>query len=158
MKHAFACVFAVLALAVDAGAAPIDQMTWLAGCWQSESGSGERQIDEQWMAPLGGAMLGSGRTVGGGRLLEYEQMLIRDDDGVLVYTAKPSRQPQASFKSIEIGDGVAVFENKAHDFPQRVIYRRAGDGGLAARIEWQLRGQPRAIDFNFRRVACPGQP
>ena len=108
------------------------------------------------MAPLGGAMLGSGRTVGGGRLLEYEQILIRDEDGVLVYSAKPSRQPQASFKAIEIGDGVAV-SDKAHDFPQRAMI--AGPATVALRRAFSGSARPaRAIDFDFRRAACPGQP
>ena len=29
----------------------------------------------------------------------------------------------------------ALFENTAHDFPQRIIYRRDADGSLLARIE-----------------------
>ena len=69
---------------------------------------------------------------------------------------KPARQPEASFPAIEIADGVLVFENRAHDFPQRVIYRRGADGRLDARIEGTIDGQPRAVDFPYRRVACPG--
>ncbi|MGH8854313.1 MAG: hypothetical protein ACREWI_08545 [Telluria sp.] len=45
-----------------------------------------------------------------------------------------------------------MFENPAHDFPQRIIYRRVGDTGLHARIE----GKGKGIDFPMRRTACGG--
>lgn len=146
-----------LASAADA-AGRADQLGWLAGCWQLErrSDRGTRIVDEQWMAPAGGALLGSSRSVSAGALVDFEHMLIREDGTGLVFTAKPARQPEASFRAIEIADGVLVFENREHDFPQRVIYRRASDGRLDARIEGTINGQPRAVDFPYRRVACAG--
>ena len=47
----------------------------------------------------------------------------------------------------------AVFENPAHDFPQRVIYKRDGDK-LNARIEGTKDGKTRGIDFPYTRIAC----
>jgi hypothetical protein len=133
--------------------ASIDRLGWLAGCWAGERG--ERRFEEHWMAPRGGAMLGMGRTVRGEALAEYEHLLIREEAGVLVFTAKPSRQPQASFPAVSGGEGEIAFENPAHDFPQRVSYRRQADGGLLARIEGQQGGKARAVEFPMRRVACP---
>jgi hypothetical protein len=48
-----------------------------------------------------------------------------------------------------------VFENAAHDFPQRVLYRREAADRLVARIEGLRNGQPRGIDFPMQRMACP---
>ena len=123
---------------------------------ERRSERGVRVVDEQWSAPAGGALLGSSRSVSGGRMVDFEHMLIREEGAGLVFTAKPARQPEASFPAIEIADGVLVFENRAHDFPRRVIYRRGADGRLDARIEGTIDGQPRAVDFPYRRVACPG--
>jgi len=39
----------------------IDQIAWLAGCWESPDGSGN--YDERWMPPKGQTMLGMSRTV-----------------------------------------------------------------------------------------------
>jgi hypothetical protein len=97
-----------------------------------------------------------GRTVVAGRLSEYEFMRIEERDGLLVFTASPSAQTTASFPAIELTADRVVFENLTHDFPQRVIYARAADGSLAARIEGKLDGVQRGIDFRFQRVACPG--
>jgi hypothetical protein len=131
----------------------IERLAWLAGCW--ERSAADRTIEEQWMAARGGAMLGMGRTVVAGRLSEYEFMRIEEREGLLVFTASPSAQTTTSFPAIELGADRVVFENLTHDFPQRVIYARASDGSLAARIEGKLDGVPRGIDFTFRRVACP---
>ena len=108
------------------------------------------------MAPRAGLMLGMGRTVkGNNELADYEQLQIREEQGVLIYTAKPARQPQASFRVTAADGDAVVFENPTHDFPQRISYRRQPDGSLLARIEGELRGQPRAVEFPMRRVACP---
>src|SRR5262245_28802385 len=109
----------VLLLASSAGAgvaaespASLSSVQWLAGCW--EGGGGERVVDEQWMAPRGGMMLGMGRTVVGQAVREFEQMFIREDGGKLVFTSKPSGQTEASFSSIEVTPTRVVFENLEH--------------------------------------------
>jgi hypothetical protein len=132
---------------------PLARMAWLAGCWAadgSESGSGE-----QWMAPAGGTMLGMSRAVKGGRTAEFEFMQIRaGDDGRLVFIAMPSGRSPTPFAQQRLAEREVVFENKAHDFPQRVIYRLDAEGVLRARIEGQYEGKPAAVDFALRRVAC----
>jgi hypothetical protein len=46
-----------------------------------------------------------------------------------------------------------VVENRAHDFPQRVIHRRDGET-LVGRIEGAQNGKPRSVDYPMRRVPC----
>ena len=149
----------MLALAVPSGSraegpASIQSLSWLAGCW--ERSRGERHFDEQWMSPRGGAMLGMGRTLAGDKMTEFEHMQIREEDGHLVFTAKPSGQEEASFRSIEVTASRVVFENASHDFPQRILYQREPDGSLLARIEGQQKGTAHAIDFPMRRISCGG--
>jgi hypothetical protein len=47
-----------------------------------------------------------------------------------------------------------TFANPAHDFPQRIVYARAGDGSLLARIEGERDGQLSSIEYPMQRVAC----
>lgn len=47
-----------------------------------------------------------------------------------------------------------MFENPAHDFPQRVSYRLAPGGRLLARIEGTHYGVTRGIDFPMQWVGC----
>lgn len=109
------------------------------------------------MAPSAGLMLGMGRTTNaaGDTLIEYEQTKIERRGVGLVFTAKPSGQAMDSFNAIEVSDTSVVFENKAHDFPQRVGYRMLPDESMAAFIEGTQRGKVRHVDFPYKRVACP---
>jgi hypothetical protein len=84
-------------------------------------------------------------------------VVLREDGGQLAYEAHPSGQPSTVFLSKTVGDAEVLFENPAHDFPQRVGYRRAGPDALHAWIEGTRNGQPRRVEFSYRRVSCPGR-
>jgi hypothetical protein len=142
----------LLSLLLLAQAPDVSVLSWMAGCWRQESPS--RTVDEVWMAPAGDGMLGMSRTVARGRIVEHEFLQIRVRDGALVLVAQPSGQPEASFTAKEVGPRAVAFENPAHDFPQRIIYRLQADGGLVGRIEGEENGKARGVDFPMRRVAC----
>jgi hypothetical protein len=132
----------------------VASVAWLQGCWQMTAG--DRVVEEQWMAPRAGVMLEMGRTVRGTQLIEYEWVLLRDHDGVLEYEAHPSGQPASVFSAHTATPTEVVFENPAHDFPQRVGYRRDGDS-LLGWIDGTAKGKSRRVEFPYRRVACqPG--
>jgi hypothetical protein len=133
----------------------IDRVAWLQGCW--ESVSPQRTVEEQWMSPRGRSMIGVGRTVRGDALVEYELVVLREQGGQLAYQAHPSGQPSATFLSKTVSATEVLFENAAHDFPQRVGYRRDGPDALLAWIEGTRNGQPRRVEFPYRRVTCPGK-
>jgi len=106
------------------------------------------------MRPRGGTMMGMGRTVRGDSTVEWEHLRIAAEGDTLVYHAIPSGQPAAAFRAISVSADAVTFEDKAHDFPQRVIYRRAGADSLHARVEGIMRGQQRGIDFRYQRASC----
>jgi Domain of unknown function (DUF6265) len=131
--------------------ATIDQAGWVAGCWGRNTGG--RTVEEHWMTPAGGTMLGMSRTVANGKTTEYEFLRIVEQEGTLAYIALPSRQKEATFTLSTITPHELVFENPTHDFPTRIIYQKQPDGSLKARIEGTLNRQPRGIDFPMAR--CP---
>jgi hypothetical protein len=141
-----------LATTLSAQELTIDRVKWLQGCWQTTRG--EATVEEQWMAPRGGTMLGMGRTVRGGKTVDYELVLIKEQSGALAYEAHPSGQPSATFLSKTVTDTSIVFENPKHDFPQRVGYQRDGADGLQAWIDGDVNGKARRVDFAYRRVRC----
>ena len=131
----------------------IDDLAWLAGCWEANLRG--REVNEQWMKPAGGIMLGMARTVSQGKAAEFEFTQIREDkDAAIYYVAKPSDQAEASFKLVKLQNKEAVFENPQHDFPQRIIYRLQPDGSLFARVEATEKGQTRGIDYPYKRAKC----
>lgn len=129
-------------------------LRWLAGCWESRSDG--TIIEEHWLAPAAGILLGVSRTRRGEALVGYEFMRIHSRGDSLVFAANPSGQDPAEFVAPSANDREVVFENLKHDFPQRVRYRAIGADSLAARIEGLREGELRGVDFRYRRVACPG--
>ncbi len=147
-------LMSALAVASDLGQGNrLDRVAWLAGCWQVEGGT--TVVEEQWMRPRGGTMLGMSRTVRDGRTVEWELVRIEVREDRLVYVAEPSGQALAEFPEVALTDSVVSFENPEHDFPQRITYRRRSDGGMTARVESVTGESPRGFDLPYRRVACP---
>jgi hypothetical protein len=144
-------VVALIARAPSQGM-EIERLAWLQGCWQASSP--RRVIEENWTAPRGRSMIGVGRTIRGDSLIEYELVVVRQQPGRLTYEAHPSGQAGAVFTAQAAADSMVVFENLAHDFPQRVGYRRLGGDSLIGWIEGTRDGRARRIDFPYARVAC----
>lgn len=146
-------VFAALCLTSVAGAQrPTDQLSWLTGCWERRTASGV--IQEQWSSNAGGMLHGFSRTVRRDTVIAWEFVRIYAVGDTLVFEAQPSRQAKAEFRAVAPFDPEVVFANPAHDFPQRVVYRRSGDS-LLARIEGSRGGQNRVVPFGYARAKCP---
>ncbi len=155
MSHANVHVLLLSVLTVaQASGGGIQQVSWLQGCW--ESVTAQRAIEEQWMAPRGTSMLMMGRTVRNGELVDYELVVLKEDGSRLAYEAHPAEQPSAVFHSVDVAAGRVVFENREHDFPQRVGYQQTTPDGLTAWIEGNDKGKQRRIEFVYRRARCGG--
>ena len=131
----------VLPALLMAAAAPplrLERIAWMQGCWRAESPA--RVIEETWMAPRGGTMIGVSRTVRGDSLAAYEMILLREKEGALAYIAHPSGQARNTFTAREASDSMVVFSDPTHDFPQQVGYRRVGADSLVAWIAGERGG------------------
>ena len=51
--------------------------------------------------------------------------------------------------TVEASDGHVAFENKDHDFSQRIIYRRQKDL-LTARIEGVIKGKEESMEWTWK--------
>ena len=130
----------------------LQDLAWMAGHWRIEQG--DRLVDEQWMQPAAGLMMGMARNIQAGKVREYEFTLLRQEpNGDIFYVASPSKQAETSFKLTSWSNGEAVFENPQHDFPKKIVYARQADGSLLAAIEGPGRdGKPRRVEYPFKRV------
>jgi len=147
-------VFAALTLGSMGAAAPgddeIQRLAWLEGHWVGEKDG--VSMEEHWTGPGGGALLGLHRDVQGGRLVSWEFLRIgRTSDGTF-YFASPRSAPPTPFKLVELGDKRVVFENKQHDFPQRILYWLDSKGALHARIEGPQDGKTVSEEWEWARV------
>lgn len=120
------------------------EVAFLAGSW-AETRDG-RWTEESWTVARGGTMLGTSRTLVGGDTQAFEHLRIERAATGIELVARPSGQAEARFRLVDHGPGAATFENPAHDFPKRILYRREG-GKLTARIE----GDGQSAEWIYQR-------
>ena len=148
-------ILAAAAFAAQPGPGQPD-LDWLAGYWLACDA--RMEVAEYWTTRRGGVMLGGSVTYGI-QAFGWEQVRIETtlDGATMQYVARPrGAAADTEFRLVRGGANQAVFENPAHDYPQRISYRRQGDV-LIARTEDMAGGNGqdfryRAAPFNAR---CP---
>lgn len=139
---------AAVAMLADA-AADVAKLSWMAGAWSHEKDGVVTR--ETWLAPMDGAMAGVGQTNRPGRRPFIEHVKITAEPAGATFTAMLPGQPPTPFVLLPGKAGEAVFENKAHDYPQRVIYRRCG-ADLCAAVEGEVKGKLQREEWRYTRV------
>jgi hypothetical protein len=131
-----------------AGTASLD---WLAGMWSGMDGA--TRVEEFWMRPAGGVMLGVHRDLDSAGFVWFEYLRIETRAGSTAYAAMPGGRPAVLFPLKEIARNHVVFENLENDFPQRIIYHLNDDGSLLARIEGMEGATVKAKEWVWRKPA-----
>jgi len=142
------------ALFAQESAFKIENLGWISGCWTSENKDKNSSVSEFWTQVAGQSMLGVDRTIKNGKTVDYEYLRIIQDDKGIFYIAKPKANAEETpFKLTKLTGTEAVFENPAHDFPQKIIYRRDGTN-LFARVEGNNKGKFMGFDFSMSKTKC----
>ncbi len=129
--------------------APAGMPAWLAGHWCSQAAT--EQGEEYWWPAAGGMMMGMSRSVATGKKTQFEFLRIETIDRVPTYIALPQGKGETAFPRTGGGQFWVRFENPAHDFPQRIEYRRSGDA-LQAKIAGPgEKSKALVMSFEFRR-------
>lgn len=148
-RHALAAVLLFAAPAVAQDRVTVADLAWIGGSWINEAdGTVTREV---WHPPLAGAMSGVGQVTKPGKPPWFEFMTITTEAAGPTFTAYLEGQPATPFVLKPGGGDEAVFENLAHDFPQRVIYRRC-EADLCGRIEGTVNGKLESMDWRYRRA------
>lgn len=132
---------------------PYKKMNRLSGLWQTDTGEG--MLYEEWSKSSGNTMYGKSYMVEGTDSTVFERVELSKKDSGIYYIPTVRDQNQRKpvyFKLITSNDSAFIFENKQHDFPQRIIYRFVNEDSLVARIEGDVKGEARSLDYFYRRV------
>jgi hypothetical protein len=141
----------VAAAAAAAEPSPFSRMGWMEGRWIGVV-DGTR-MEEHWTSGDGDALVGMHKDVKDGRMVSFEFLRIERRDGEIHYLASPGGRPATPFKLVEQSDRRLVFENPAHDFPQRVLYWSDRAGTLSARIEGTIDGRAESMEWRWKRAS-----
>jgi hypothetical protein len=149
MRHEKVTLGACLALWAGQAAADGLGLDWLAGHWCSNNDG--QQIEEIWLPEAGGTLLGMSRTVRGPKVESFEYMRIVSDDKASRFHVQPNGVQPTVFAQVARGDAWIRFENIAHDFPNRIEYRREGERMHAYIAGPGRDGKESKIRFDYRR-------
>jgi hypothetical protein len=120
----------------------------LEGQWRQVKGS--EVVDEVWTNNKGNVIVGVSRTVDG-LSNAFEFMRIENRKDGIVFLAQPNGNPPTPFLLTSHDAKTLVFMNPAHDFPQRIEYRRTGPDTLEATVG-TLDGKGQKLTFRYARV------
>jgi hypothetical protein len=144
-----AIVIGAASLGAEEPTPRIEDLGWMAGRWAGTAGGIE--MEEYWIEPKGGIMLGVHRDTESGELAFFEYLRIEEREGKIVYLASPKGGAPTRFTLTRLDEAHAVFENPEHDFPQRIIYHLR-DGVMTSRIEGTLDGELRSSEWKWSRI------
>ena len=128
----------------------IADLGFMTGSWSLTRG--DSIVEEHWTGPRGGTLFGIGRTVSGERTPAFEFLRIEARTDGIYYVASPSGRPATPFKLRQFSTDRVVFENRAHDFPQRITYWREGER-LCAEVSGTAKGKPSSERWCWDRAA-----
>ena len=133
-------------------AVKINELNWIAGNWSGDANG--TITEEQWLEPRAGMMIGMNRMVFPNGKGTFEFLRIAETENGIAYFASPNGKPATSFALKELSKSKVVFENKAHDFPQRIIYERLEDT-MMAMIEGEVNGKAQSMKWTWKRPSLP---
>lgn len=124
----------------------------LIGTWKMETPRGS--VFEEWQRNYPGSMTGCSYRISNGDTTIMETIGLFLEGKKIIYSPNVSTQnngESVAFILISKTGNKYVFENKKHDFPQRIIYDLKDDNNLHARIEGTLNGKEEGRDFIYVR-------
>jgi len=107
---------------------------------------------EEWRLINGSELIGIGFSIEEGDTVLSEELYVKKFADKWAYIALPVNQTITLFALSEYSDNKFIFENKEHDYPQKIIYEFTADGKLNAATEGIIEGELMRRDFNFIRI------
>ena len=128
----------------------IDQFEWMLGDWKGKTDKGD--IYESWVKEDENTMIGEGYYVVKDDTVVVEQLCIQKIGNYWTYIPIINKSIPVLFTLIEVENDIWIFENKEHDFPQRVIYSRKTDGSMLAWIEGEMNGKRMKEEYMMEKT------
>jgi hypothetical protein len=112
----------------------LEKFDWIIDNWIA--GDENSITRERWTKESDTILRGKSYTIKSGDTVFSEQLSIEKRGDGIYYVAVVKHNPgPVDFKLTLLSERKAVFENPAHDFPQKITYIHEYDGSLFAQIE-----------------------
>ena len=133
---------------------PLKTLAFVIGQWEMKTSKGK--IIELWTKNSDNRLSGKSYRINAkGDSLLTETLVIKNIGKDIFYCSTVTGQNaggEVCFKLISQDNNTYVFENKEHDFPQRIIYQNQGKNDLLAWIEGEFNGKTKKSTFKYNRM------
>jgi hypothetical protein len=107
---------------------------------------------EEWKLINSNELTGIGFSIEEWDTVSSEKLYLKKFEDTWAYIALPVNQTITLFALTEYSESRFIFENKEHDYPQRIVYEFTADGKLNAATEGMIDGELMRRDFRFMRI------
>ncbi len=129
----------------------IEKAKWLLGRWENDSRAGK--MVEEWATFNDSTLIGFGLFIVGQDTVFSEDMQLVQRGDSLSFSAKAYGQNDdkpVKFDMTSSAENEMTFENPAHDFPKKIIYKHVKDS-LIAEVSGVEKGQPKTEWFRMKK-------
>lgn len=151
-KYITLIALVLIQLSANAQKPNINQFSFLMGGWQMKTDKGK--VIEVWTKSKDSLNGKSYRVDLNGNNTLTETVILKLIDGTLNYCVtglEKNNLGTTNFKLISSNNKTFVFENKSHDFPQRIVYQNKGKNQLLAWIEGDINGKKMKSEFLYTK-------
>lgn len=127
----------------------LEKMSWLVGEWENKMPDGV--LTETWTKANDSSYTGKTLFIKDKDTLHSEDIVLTQKGETLLYI--PTVKGQNDNKPVEFKitesktENEFAFENPAHDYPQKIVYKKVSDTNLVATISGKQQGKPTSESY-----------
>ena len=136
----------------DSLADKLNPAQWIIGNWEQKTDKGT--LTESWQRQNDSVFVGSTYFINESDTLHSETILLEQRADSIIYSAKVKGQNNEKaipFILTTANTNSLVFENPAHDYPQKIEYQKSKSNGLQVTISGILRGKKSVEKYSFTK-------
>lgn len=146
---AFVSIVLLQESCTDPATKKMKKLNYLVGTWESKNEDGI--LYETWKQVNDSTYEGHAYAISNSDTTFSENTRIVKHNDDVIYSVTTSYDETTDFKLVS-DDQETIFENKEHDYPQRIIYSQNGKDSLYARIEGLVDGGVVKEEFRYSKV------
>jgi Domain of unknown function (DUF6265) len=130
----------------------IEKINWLVGHWENKMPEGT--LTESWKKENDSTFSGDSYFINPKDTVHFESIRLTQKDEELIYTATVPGQNDdepVDFKLTSDSENVFTFENPAHDYPQKITYKKVDANNLTATISGKQQGKDSRESYPMKR-------
>lgn len=130
----------------------LEKMDWLLGKWGHTSKEGT--LAENWVKVNDSVYKGESYFIIDKDTVFAEYIDLAEANGKLIYTVTvkgQNNEKPVPFTMTSTDDKTTVFENPAHDFPNKITYSKVSNDSLSATISGMQKGELAQQTFGMKR-------